>query len=71
MEFVVFPKMSRTIELRLPNELVPGSYSLAAILDYGTKYSLEGTQILIDVKEQSNYIKPDTSGIKSDTLKTK
>ncbi|NOU19350.1 MAG: hypothetical protein HOO91_17475 [Bacteroidales bacterium] len=70
-EFEVFPKLSRTIELRLPNLLVPGSYSLAAILDYGTKYSLEGTQIIIEVKEQTNIVKPDTIIVKSDTLKVK
>jgi hypothetical protein len=71
IEFVVFPKMSRTIQLTMPTELATGSYSLAAILDYGTKYSLEGTQIIIEVKEQNLLVKPDTSGTKADTLKTK
>jgi len=70
IEFVVFPKMSRTIQLTLPNDLIPGSYSLAAILDYGSKYSLEGTQILIEVKDDGS-IKPDTIGVKADTVSVK
>jgi len=60
-EFQVFPKMSRTIQLDLPDELAPGTYSLAAILDYGSKYSLEGTQILIDVKVVTTSINFDTT----------
>lgn len=71
IDFVVFPKMSRTIELTLPYILTAGSYSLAAILDYGSKYSLEGTQIIIEVKEQTTIVKPDTIGVKSDTVKVK
>lgn len=51
IEFETFPKMSRTVELKLPNVLAPGTYSLAAIIDYGPKFALEGTQILIEVKE--------------------
>ncbi len=63
IDIVVFPKMSRTIELVLPNELTQGSYSLAAIVDYGSKYSLEGTQILIEVKDQNVIINPETKGV--------
>ncbi|RPH29860.1 MAG: hypothetical protein EHM93_16750 [Bacteroidales bacterium] len=51
IEFETFPKMSRTIELILPNVLASGTYSLAAIIDYGSKFALEGTQILIEVKD--------------------
>lgn len=63
IEFQTFPKMSRTIELQLPNDLLPGTYSLAAILDYGSKYSLEGTQVIIEVKDLNNTIKPDTTTV--------
>lgn len=66
-----FPKMSRTVEFTLPNVLTPGSYSLAAILDYGSKYSLEGTQLLIDIKDQTKAITPDTSHSKIDTVKVR
>jgi len=71
VEFETFPKMSRTIELTLPNELKPGTYSLATILDYGSKYSLEGTQILIEVKDDNSNVKPDTIVVKADTVSTK
>jgi len=61
-EFETYPKMSRTIELSLPDVLPNGSYALAAILDYGPKYSLEGAQLLIQVKKQA--ATPDSSVIK-------
>lgn len=45
-----FPKMSRNLILSLPkNELKPGKYALAVVVDYGPRYSLEGAQIIIDV----------------------
>lgn len=71
IEIETFPKMSRTIELVLPNEIKAGTYSLAAILDYGAKYPLEGTQIIIDVKDSNQMIRLDSTLIKVDTLKTK
>ncbi len=49
--FTMYPKSSRKIELYLPNGKLPkGTYSLAAILDYGSKTNLEGTQIVITVE---------------------
>jgi hypothetical protein len=54
----VFPKMSRNIELELPNDLAPGTYALAAIVDYGPKFPLEGTQIIIEIKGDTRGIKP-------------
>jgi len=60
-EIETFPKMSRTIELVLPNELVPGKYALAAIIDYGSKFALEGTQVLIDIIDKNQTVEPDTS----------
>ncbi len=45
-----FPKMSRNVTLELPkNELKPGKYALAVVVDYGPRFSLEGAQIIIDV----------------------
>lgn len=70
IDFTTFPKMSRTIELQLPNVLQPGTYSLATIIDYGTKYSLEGTQIIIEVKELDTTTKLDDNVI-VDTFKVK
>lgn len=60
-EYEVFPKMSRNIELLLPNELEPGTYALAAIVDYGPKFPLEGAQIVIEVKGTTRAIIPDTT----------
>lgn len=71
IEIEVFPKMSRTIEFILPNILEPGTYSLAAILDYGSKYSLEGTQILIEIKEQSKIGLPDSTRVPVDSSNIK
>lgn len=71
IDFETFPKMSRTIELTLPNDLQQGVYSLAIIVDYGNKFALEGTQIMIEVKDQSNKTKIDTASVKLDTTKIK
>lgn len=45
-----YPQTSRRVELTLPADLEPGTYSLAAILDYPGSESLKGTQITIDVE---------------------
>jgi len=45
-----YPSSTRTIELELPPYLPKGSYSLSAILDYGSAKTLEGTQIMIEVE---------------------
>lgn len=51
MAFTMYPKNSRKVEMTLPNGKLPkGTYSLAAILDYGSKTNLEGTQIIITVE---------------------
>lgn len=60
VDFETFPKMSRTVDLVLPDELPVGTYSLAAIVDYGSKNALEGTQIIIEVKEKRPTILIDT-----------
>ena len=60
-DFEVFPKLSRTVELELPNDLPAGKYALAIIVDYGPKYPLEGSQLVIDITgEQPNVISPDS-----------
>lgn len=46
----VFPKTYTKVKLTLPSDLIPGNYSLAAIIDYPTARTLEGTQMLIEVK---------------------
>lgn len=69
VEIETYPKMSRTIDLILPNVLKKGTYSLATIIDYGSKYALEGTQIVIEVKEDS--LKKIDEVIKVDSLNVK
>lgn len=50
LEIETYPKMTRTVEVELPKgELLPGKYALAIIVDYGSKYALEGAQIIVDV----------------------
>ena len=46
----VYPDGSRTVQLQLPNNLLKGKYALAAILDYGHRQPLGGTQLMLDVK---------------------
>jgi hypothetical protein len=41
----VYPGFVREITFTLPDNLPAGEYSLAAILDYGSKLSLEGTRL--------------------------
>ncbi|HCT30280.1 MAG TPA: hypothetical protein DIW31_06000 [Bacteroidales bacterium] len=69
IEFETYPKMSRTINLSLPNVLKSGTYSLATIIDYGSKYALEGTQIIIEVKESGQ--NPSNLILSSDSTKVK
>ncbi len=46
---ISYPGLIREVKLELPNTLKKGKYALSAIVDYGSKTTLEGTQILIDV----------------------
>lgn len=46
----VYPDASRVVKLQLPTELAKGKYALAAILDYGHRQPLGGTQMMLDVK---------------------
>ncbi len=46
-----FPKMTRNVELVLPKDtLAVGKYAIAVVVDYGPRYSLEGAQLVIDIK---------------------
>lgn len=49
-EFVLYPKTIRKVEMELKKKLPKGTYSIAAILDYGSRTSLEGTQMIIKVE---------------------
>lgn len=48
--FTMYPKSSRKVELYMTMTLPKGTYSLAAILDYGSRTNLEGTQTVIKVE---------------------
>lgn len=49
-QVVVFPKMSRNLNMVLPDNIAPGIYSLALLVDYGPRYPLEGAQLQLVVK---------------------
>ncbi|MBE9467577.1 MAG: hypothetical protein IMY72_04545 [Bacteroidetes bacterium] len=45
-----YPKSSQTVDLKIPKNILPtGKYALAAVLDFGSRTNLEGTQLLITV----------------------
>ncbi|MDD3080264.1 MAG: hypothetical protein PHH37_14350 [Paludibacter sp.] len=50
VKVTVYPDASRVVILTVPKVIPPGKYALAAILDYGHRQPLEGTQLLLDVK---------------------
>ncbi len=68
IDIEAFPKMTRTVDLELPNELTTGKYSLTVIVDYGQKFALEGTNIMIDVKDQGGTLKLNNPVVKSDSI---
>jgi hypothetical protein len=45
-----YPDTQLIINLKMNKSLPPGKYALAAILDYGSKNNLEGTQMLLEVQ---------------------
>jgi len=49
-QVTVYPGMARRVVLQMPSIISKGQYALAAILDYGHRQPLEGTQILLEVK---------------------
>lgn len=46
--FEANPKNTHRVTLDLPSDLAKGTYALAAILDYGSTSTLEGTQMVIE-----------------------
>lgn len=46
----VYPDGIRLVKLQLPKELTKGKYALAAIMDYGHRQPLGGTQMLLEIK---------------------
>jgi len=50
VKVTVYPDVSRTVQLQLPNNPQKGKYALAAILDYGHRQPLGGTQMMLEVK---------------------
>lgn len=50
VKVTVYPDNSRKVTLQLPKEIKKGKYALAAIIDYGHKQPLGGTQMLLEVK---------------------
>ncbi len=50
IEVETYPKSTRDVILELPSDIPPGQYALAAVVDYGSKNNLEGTQITVDIK---------------------
>jgi hypothetical protein len=49
VEVTLLPGVNSEVKLNLPNELKPGTYSLAAILDYGAENDLEGIEMEVVV----------------------
>ena len=47
VQFTAYPKNTQKIILKMPKDLPKGTYALAAVLDYGSTVTLEGTQIVI------------------------
>lgn len=50
VEVSLLPGVNSEVKLSLPGDLKPGTYSLAAILDYGAENDLEGIEMEIEVK---------------------
>lgn len=48
--FPLFPGASRVAKFKLPDDLAPGEYSVAAILDYGHGTDLEGIQMNLKIQ---------------------
>lgn len=46
----VYPDGSRTFKLQLPIDLPKGKYALAAVLDYGHRQPMAGTQLMLEYK---------------------
>ncbi|RUT73652.1 hypothetical protein [Ancylomarina longa] len=49
----LLPEISKEIKLSLPKDIQPGAYSLAAIVDYGDEYDLEGMEMEITISPKN------------------
>ena len=47
----IYPEQKRKLILTLPENLGPGQYALAFLLDYGHRSAIEGAQILLSVEQ--------------------
>lgn len=54
VEVTLLPGVNSEVKLNLPNELIHGTYSLAAIMDYGAENYLEGMEMEIIVTGKSS-----------------
>lgn len=52
LDVYLLPEISKEVKIAMPANVKPGSYSLAAILDYGDEYDLEGMEMEITVEPQ-------------------
>jgi hypothetical protein len=50
VKVTVYPDATRTVKLEIPTTITKGKYALAAILDYGHRQPLSGTQMMLEVK---------------------
>lgn len=50
VKVTVYPDQARVVKLQLPKSTGAGKFALAAIMDYGHRQPLEGTQILLEAK---------------------
>lgn len=46
----IYPDQSRTVKLTLNKKLQPGKYAIAYLMDYGHRSSIEGSQMLLEVR---------------------
>lgn len=53
LDLYLFPEISKEVKIALPKDIEPGYYSVAAILDYGDEYDLEGMEMEISVSPKN------------------
>lgn len=51
MQVSIYPEQKRKLILTIPENLEPGQYALAFLLDYGHRSAIEGAQILLNVEQ--------------------
>lgn len=52
LDVYLLPEITKEVKIAMPAKVKPGSYSIAAILDYGDEYDLEGMEMEITVEAQ-------------------